>query len=209
MHRSTDLVGGDISTRRGIPTTNPLRSLVDMAADAPRALLDEALDTALARRLVTVEGLIAEAMRLKRRGRRGPAQLLQCLSQRGFAGAPSPSVLESRLLRVLATAGIPVMNREVVLKELGYRLDIQLEDLLFLEVDGYAYHWSPEQKRHDDARRNKLWSRGLTVLVYDWKAVVSEPRRLVAEVRQVLSTPTRKTASDRPKGGPVTARRPS
>jgi hypothetical protein len=209
MHRSTDLVGGCISTRRGVPTTNPLRSLVDMAADAPRALLDEALDTALASRLVTVEGLIAEAMRLKRRGRRGPAQLLQCLSQRGFAGAPSPSVLESRLLRVLARAGIPVMNREVVLKELGYRLDIQLQDLLFLEVDGYAYHWSPEQKRHDDARRNKLWSRGLTVLVYDWKAVVSEPRRLVAELRQVLSKPTRKTASDRPKGGPVTSRRPS
>jgi hypothetical protein len=28
---------------------------------------------------------------------------------------------------------------------------------LFVELDGYAYHWSPEQKRHDDARRNG-WS---------------------------------------------------
>ena len=40
---------------------------------------------------------------------------------------------------------------------------------MFVEVDGYAYHWSPEQKRYDDARRNKLWLRGFTVLVYDWQ----------------------------------------
>ena len=101
------------------------------------------------------------------------------------------------------------MNREVVLKELGYRLDIQLEEQLFLEVDGYAYHWSPEQKRHDDARRNKLRLHGLTVLVYDWRAVVSEPTRLVAEVQQALTKPARTTASDWPRGEPVTSRRPS
>ena len=41
-----------------------------MAADSPPALLDEALDAALASRLVTVEGLTAEAMRLKGPGRR-------------------------------------------------------------------------------------------------------------------------------------------
>ncbi len=186
VHRSTDCTRGWVSTWRGVPTTNPLRSLVDMAADAPIALLDEALDTALARRLVTVDGLVAEAMRLKRRGRRGPAQLLTWLSRRKFAGAPSPSVLESRLLRVLTVAGIPVIDCEVVLKDLGYRLDVQLEGQVSVEVDGYAYHWSPEQKHYDDARRNRLRLAGLTVLVYDWTTVVGQPTRLVAEIRQIL-----------------------
>lgn len=72
VHRSRDLANGPISTRRGVPTTNPLRSLVDMAADATPALLDEAVDAALATRLVSVEALVAEAARLKRKGRKGP-----------------------------------------------------------------------------------------------------------------------------------------
>ncbi len=43
-----------------------------MAADATPALLDEAVDAALATRLVSVEALVAEAARLKRKGRKGP-----------------------------------------------------------------------------------------------------------------------------------------
>jgi hypothetical protein len=67
----------------------------------------------------------------------------------------------------------------------------RLERQLFVEVDGYAYHWSPEQKRYDDARRNRLRLLGVNVLVYDWQAVVKGPTMLVAEVRQVLAKPTR------------------
>jgi hypothetical protein len=191
VHRSRDLTNGCLSNWRGVPTTNPLRTLVDMAGDAPPALVDEALDTALSRRLVTVEALTAEATRLKRPGRRGPAQLLKGLADRGFAGAPSPSVLESRTLRLLAAAHINVESCEVVVQELGFRLDIQLTGQLFVEVDGYAYHWSPEQKRHDDARRNKLRLLGFTVLVYDWRTVVHDPGRLVTEIRKAVAASTR------------------
>ncbi len=186
VHRSRDLSRGSISTREGVRTTNPLRSLVDMAANTPPALLDEALDAALATRLVTVDGLKAEAMRLKGPGRRGPAQLLRCLAGRGFVGAPSPSVLESRALRLLSRSGVKIERCETVVTGLGYRLDIQLEGQVFVEVDGYAYHWSPEQKHYDDARRNRLRLAGFSVLVYDWRTMVNEPGRLLAEVRQAL-----------------------
>jgi hypothetical protein len=184
VHRSRDLTERCISTRRGVRTTNPLRTLVDMAADASPALLDEAIDTALATRLLTVEALLAEAARMKHPGRKGPARLVKCLKSRAFVGAPSPSVLESRALRLLARAGVRVVGCEVVADEHHYRLDIQLEHGLFVEVDGYAYHWSPEQKRHDDARRNRLRLLGYEILVYDWQAVVNEPGRVVAEVKE-------------------------
>jgi very-short-patch-repair endonuclease len=159
-----------------------------MAADSPPALVDEALDAALASRLVTVEGLTAEAMRLKGPGRGGPAHLMKCLASRGFVGAPSPSVLESRALRLLSRSGVKIERCEAVVKGFGYRLDIQLEGQVFVEVDGYAYHWSPEQKRYDDSRRNRLWLLGFTVLVYDWRTVVNQPSRLLAEVKQALET---------------------
>jgi hypothetical protein len=186
VHRSRDLAKGVILTWRGVPTTNPLRSLVDMAADAPSALLDDAVDAAISTRLVSVEALLAEAARLKRSGRSGPAELTRCLKRRGFVGGLSSSVLESRALRLLARAGIKVVACEVAADDHRYRLDIELEGRVFVELDGYAYHWSPEQKRHDDARRNRLRLLGFEVLVYDWQSVVNERRRVVTEVRKAL-----------------------
>ncbi|HXW78750.1 MAG TPA: DUF559 domain-containing protein [Acidimicrobiales bacterium] len=149
-------------------------------------LLDEAIDAALAQRLVNVDGLLAEVARLRRRGRRGPAQLMARLDGRGFVGASSPSVLESRALRVLAAGKVKVDRCEVVVNNGRYRLDIQVGPQLFVEVDGYAYHWAPEQKHYDDQRRNKLRLLGFEILVYDWRAIVSEPRRVLKDVKTAL-----------------------
>jgi hypothetical protein len=189
VHRTRDLAAASISLRHGIPTTNPLRSLVDLAGASEPTVIDGAIDVALVKRLVSIESLVAEAQRLKRRGRRGPAQLMAHLERRSFIGAPAPSVLESRTLRLLANAGIKVVNCETVVDGGHYRLDIELEHRVFLEVDGYAYHWSPEQKRKDDARRNRLRLLGIEFLVYDWRAVMEGTGgSLISEVKAVLST---------------------
>jgi hypothetical protein len=144
VRRSRDLNAS--SYRYGIPTTNPLRTLVDLAGSAKTDMLDSALDAALASRLVTPNGLLAEASRMERPGRGGPAVIKEHLRQRAFTGAPSPSVLESQALRLLAANGIEVRKCEVVLGEGKYRLDIQLADRLFMEVDGYGY--VPELASH-------------------------------------------------------------
>jgi very-short-patch-repair endonuclease len=187
LRRSRDLSGECTTMRRGTPTTNPLRSLVDLAGDGSPRLLDEAIDVALARKLVTVNALMAEATRLKKPGRRGPAQLMTTLTRRGFAGAPTPSVLESRALRLLKAAGIKVSRCETVVDGGRYRLDIQLGPRLFLEVDGYAYHWSAEHKRHDDVRRNRLRICGQEILVYDWTMVMRHGNRLLSEVKLAIA----------------------
>jgi very-short-patch-repair endonuclease len=187
VRRSRDLAHSSITYRHGIPTTNPLRSLVDLAGYGEPALVDEAIDAGLAVRLVTVEGLRAEAARLARHGRRGPKQLTERLEKRGFAGAPAPSVLESRALRLLAANKVKVERCEVVVEGTGYRLDIQLEGSLFVELDGYAYHCSPEQKRYDDARRNKLRLMGFEILVYDWQTVTKQGAQMVKEIRGALA----------------------
>ena len=74
-----------------------------------------------------------------------------------------------------------------------YRLDVQLEPHLFLELDGYAYHWSPEQKRYDDARRNTLRLHGHEILVYDWTVITKDGGRLIREVKAALAARRRGT----------------
>ena len=190
VHRVRDLDPSRIRTRRGIPCTDPLRTLVDVAAVADAPDLDEMLDRAMAIRLVSVEGLQAEAARLGRPGRRGGAALVATLLRRGLIGGPHPSVLESRLLRVLHGGGIAVQATEVVVYRSetgsGYRLDTLIVPGLAVEVDGFRYHRSPERKTADEGRRNRLRLGGLFLLVYTWWDVLHDPDRIISQVRRKL-----------------------
>lgn len=186
IHRLSDPPA--ISLRNGIPCTNPLRTLVDLAATSDGPTLDDAVDRALARKLVTIEGLEAEIGRLARPGRRGVGVLRTALSRRGMVSGPAPSVLESRVLRLLRRGGIEPAGREVVAGPDGrYRIDVTLEETVAMEVDGQAYHGSPEQRAHDERRRNEIRLSGIFLLVYDWVAVTRDGRRVLAECRQAVA----------------------
>jgi very-short-patch-repair endonuclease len=187
VYRRTDLNPEVVSQRGGVPVTNPLRSLCDAGATVSSGLLDDAIDRALVTRLVTVEGLAAEAARLATRGRVGIRDLRAALARRGMVGAPQPSVLESRTLRVLAAAGIRPTDCQVAAAAGAYRLDFLLRPGLALEVDGFAYHSSPEAKSADSRRRNRLRLAGLVVIESDWTEVVRHPARFTATVQAALS----------------------
>jgi hypothetical protein len=186
VHRSSDLGLGGARTRllKGIPTTDPLRTLVDLAATARREELTTAIDRALARRLTAVSRIEEELGRLGRQGRPGVRALRSNLRSRGLMGAPHPSVLESKMMRLFVRFHLPVPKVEVIVGRDGeYRLDFSYPDQKkAIEVDGYAYHFSPEQVQRDNARRNALEVEGWQFLVYTWLDVTHEPRRVAAEM---------------------------
>jgi hypothetical protein len=186
VHRSGDLDGTRRILRYGIPTTTPLRTLVDLGAVVAAPTLTEVVDRALATRLVTLEALTAEMNRLSRRGRRGPGRLRDVLGERGLIGAPSPSVLESRMLRVIVAHKLPVPAVEVIVGPDGdYRLDFAyLEIKLAMEVDGYSWHFTPEQLQRDHERRNKLQNNGWRVLVFTWLDVTRRPHMVAAAIHE-------------------------
>lgn len=174
--------------RHGFACTDPLRTLVDLAGQLSAGRLDRLLDAAIASHLVSVAALQAEAGRLQSRGRHGPVALREALGRRGFTGAPEPSALERRLLFLLAGAGIVPLGVEVHAGDEGhFRLDVQLSERLFVEVDGYAYHWSPEQMAYDARRRNRLGMSGLRVLVYTWRDVIDDGNLVLGEIRRALT----------------------
>lgn len=199
VHRSRDLDPARILLRRAIPYTDGLRCLCDVAAEVGRGEvtagdLDRLVDRALAAGTVTTGGLLAEIARRARTGRRGPGQLKAVLRGRGLDGGPEPSVLEAETMRLFRRFGINVVGREIHAGPDGrYRLDFLVMPGLAVEVDGFVYHWSPEAKSHDDARRNRLRLAGVVVLVYSWRDIRFEGRRVAAEIRAAtrqLASPT-------------------
>lgn len=174
--------------RRGIVTTNPLRSLVDLAGVVTPAVLDDAVDRAVASKLVTVDAVEAELRRLSRKGRKGAGAMRQSLRRRGLHEGPHPSVLEARFHRLLRTGGISPVNVEVVAGVDGeYRIDCLLAQGVAVEVDGHVHHSTPEQKAYDERRRAEIRMAGTFLLVYDWRAVTYEGRRVLAECHRALA----------------------
>lgn len=187
VHRSRDLDLSSAVSRHTVLVTNPLRTLVDLAGSAPTLTVTAAIDAALAAKLVTIAGLSAEIDRRSRRGRPGLVALRRDLRVRGYVGAPQPTVLESKLHRLvtaLRPCGVPAPTVEVRAGFDGeYRLDVAWATVrLAVEVDGYVWHFSPVQAQSDNARRNRLRLAGWTVLVYTWVDVSKDQSRVTREI---------------------------
>lgn len=101
---------------------------------------------------------------------------------------PTPSVLESRVLRLLYQGGIHPLAVEVKAGPDGrYRVDVLLDPAVAMEVDGFRYHSTPEQKAYDERRRTEIRLGGVFLLVYDWMDVTRDGRRVLAECRRALA----------------------
>jgi very-short-patch-repair endonuclease len=160
---------------------------MDCAAEMTADEIDALVDAALATRLIKMDRLVAAVEGRTMHGHRGRIRLRERLAQRGVTGSPYPSVLESRMARLLRRYGLPVPKAQV---DWGpnrcYRLDFAYSDILLaIEVDGWLYHFTPEQQRYDHQRRNRLISQGWTVLHYTWWDVTREPDRVAEEIATV------------------------
>lgn len=186
LHRSARPVAG-VRRFRGIPCTPPARTLVDLAATAPPAQLDVAVDRAISTGLVRPRDLLAEVV--TGGGRRGTGSLRRCLAERGDIGAPTPSVLESLMGRLYTRFQLPAVQAEHVAGPNGeYRIDyVHQPQRVAVELYGYLWHHSPEQMHHDLARQRRLTLEGWTVLVFTWRDVTTDPARVAREIRHALA----------------------
>jgi hypothetical protein len=185
VHRSRDLDRIRTIERTGIPTTDPLRTLVDLGAAVGVETLSDALDRALASRLITLDGVVAELSRLSRQGRRGLGPMQKLIGARGLVGAPHPSVLESMMLRLIQDHGLPTPAIEITVGPSGeYRLDFAYPRIkLAIEVDGYVWHFTPEHMRRDHRRRNRLQASGWRILVFTWVDITERPHEVAEAIR--------------------------
>jgi very-short-patch-repair endonuclease len=165
---------------RGIPCSTPIRTLVDLAASVSGPVLDAAVDKALSLGLVRLQDLRLPA----NRGRCGEARLRCAVERRGLLGGPSPSVLESRMSRLLKRSGLDCLKAEVIAGPDGrYRIDYACGALkLAIESYGYAWHHTPEQLARDLERQASLIGDGWTVLAYTWVQIERDSKRVATEI---------------------------
>ncbi|MGY1742290.1 MULTISPECIES: endonuclease domain-containing protein [unclassified Blastococcus] len=187
----------DLPSRRraGLPVTPPARSVTDawgtaqggagsaVAREAARA----AVITAFRRRLVTAPELRRELAR--RPELPGRAALFDLL---GMVAAGARSELEIwGMLHVTEVPGLPPCRRQHrVLFPHGHAdLDAAWpEARLAVELDGAAFHGSPEQREHDLRRDAALAAAGWLVLRFSYRRLTREPDACRAQIAAVYRT---------------------
>jgi len=157
----------------------PVAGTLDCAAQALRCLPPMAalviVDSALAARRVTVAELYA------RLGTKGSAAARILLS---LADASSDSPLETIARVLLRVHGLDV-QMQVYLDGVG-RVDLLVEGVLVVELDGFEHHSDRAHYRNDRRRANALTCMGLRLVRFTYEDVVHRPTWVVACVFEAL-----------------------
>jgi very-short-patch-repair endonuclease len=193
VHRSRDLVPEQTTIRRRIPVTNPLRTMVDLAAVLPPDKLEDALDAGLRwPSLFSVAAVEATLKKLAGRGRSGAGVLRQVLEDRVLGNAVSDSDLEKRMGKLLRRASLPAATfHYAVCTPAGLFLaevDFAYPEIkLAIEVDGFDAHGTPRSMAKDFVRQNGLVPYRWHVLRFTWWQVNHEPEMVAAAIRAALN----------------------
>lgn len=175
--------------RKGIPCTNPLRTMLDLASLGDAALVERALDRGVASGLVTTTAVAAELDRRAGKGVAGVELLRACLAERLDEGSTlATSALESAMDRLIRRFNLPLPERQHCVAGTPYRLDYAWPLVrVYVEVDGYAHHSGLDPFRHDRRRQNELTLLGWTVLRFTWDDVLRRPAEVAAAILAALA----------------------
>jgi very-short-patch-repair endonuclease len=178
VHRRRNLSG--VGTFRGIPTTSPALTLIDLATQLGDIALERAVDQADANNVITVLAL-RDALDHQTR-RPGLARLRALIDKRTFT--LTDSVLERLFLRIAQQAGLP---RPLTRKHVnGHRTDFHWPDLkLVVETDSLRYHRTPAQQTRDHLRDQAHLANGLTPARFTHAQVRYDAAHVVRTLRAI------------------------
>ena len=192
VHRSRDLGPHHVSRWMGFPLTKPARTIVDLGAVLPPDEVEDALDRALTRHLITIAAVEWTLTELSRQGRDGAGVVGKILDERALGKAPADGQLEPRMARLLRRAGLPPAAFQYrIHSPVGLflaRADFAYPELLLaIEVDGWESHGTPRAMEKDFVRQNGLVPYRWRVLRFTWAQVAHQPEYVAATIGQVLA----------------------
>ena len=190
IHRPVRFPSADATVLAGIPVTTPARTLLDIAGQAPPESVEEAVDDALRRRLVSVSKLRWQLRESARSGRPGVVLLRSLVEARTTSSASPQSVFETRLHRAIRSAGLP--NPKVQHQIRDRRTLVAIVDLAFpdhkvaIEAEGYRWHSGRLKWEHDLARRNAITARGWRLIHVTWADLHERKDETVAAIARAI-----------------------
>jgi very-short-patch-repair endonuclease len=185
VHHPRDLDELRPVVRLGIPTTNPMRMLLDLGAVDPIGVLP-ALDRMVTLRVVTPTAVAAFLDRHRRRGRHGVKALAAALNVWQIDSRDVHSALEVDMNRLLRRFGLPPAIFHAVVA--GYQVDFLFADTqVVIECDGHESHGlDRDQFEFDRQRDAELMAAGFVVVHVTWTQVHRQPAEVAARLCEVL-----------------------
>jgi very-short-patch-repair endonuclease/predicted transcriptional regulator of viral defense system len=187
VEQSLHLPAHHLTVIDGIPCTTVARTLFDLGGKRKSwGRVARAMDTALARRMVTKADLWRVLIDLAERGRDGTVMFRTLLEERGGDYVAPESELERRFIALARNHGLPEPERQV---DLGDEEWIGRVDFLFrkarivVEVDGAEFHDGLLDRRRVEQRDARLGAAGWYVLRFRWADVVERPTAVAQAIR--------------------------
>jgi very-short-patch-repair endonuclease len=168
VHQVPELPTSFMVRLQALTVTTVHKTLFDLGGVVPPNLVEQALESALRRRLTSEARLRRLLTDLGTRGRKGAAVLASLLDLQTSDSPATESALETKTLQILRQHGFrPPVRQLVVEDDRGFiaRVDLSYPAAnLIIEVDSRSHHLRRQEWEKDLARRNELTSRGCLVL---------------------------------------------
>ncbi len=187
VHRRRDLGPEHRREVAGIPVTDPVSTLVDLASCAPEWRVERAISEADRLGLLNSEALRRDVAEL------GPRPGMGCMRRLLGLDALTDSGLERRFLEIVRAANLPRPATQVSVN--GYRVDFYWPELrLVVETDGWRYHRTPGEQATDRRRDQAHATSGLTTVRFGEDQI----RRERKQVRRTLTGVIARLEDSRP-----------
>lgn len=176
-HRSGTLVDSDRTTRRGIPCTSAVRTVLDVSGAFTVEQLGALVDDLIRRKLLRLERLRERVASTRPAPGRSVARLKAVLAARIPGYDPGESSLESRLALLIAAGRIaaPAQQFKVTFGASRYRLDFAWPDRkIYLEGNGFGSHSIAADLDRDARRQNHLVIDGWRPIELTWRMTDDE-----------------------------------
>ena len=189
-HQSCHTGPPHVVTMRGVPVTAAARTLLDIAPLVSEEALENALEEALRRGLVSMARLEWQLRTEGRQGRDGTAVLRQLLRKRGAQSAPTESTLETRVARWFRSTRLPEPVRQHRVIEAGRfiaRIDFAYpESRIAVEAKSYRWHGGRREWLRDEDRRRDLQDLGWKVIEVTDEDISTRGAKLEQEIAGLL-----------------------
>jgi very-short-patch-repair endonuclease len=171
--------------RFGVPTTNPMRMLLDLAA-VDESSIEAALVHILSSKMASPSAIRSAIERHSIPGRHGTVRLRDALEAVLASDLPPDSELEVHFRAFLAKFNLPAVEFHAVV--IGYELDFLVTGTtVIIECDGWGTHGlDRDQFEYDRTRDAELIAAGYHVVHVTWRGVMNRSQRVADQIREVL-----------------------
>lgn len=193
VHRTDALLKADVTEVDDLRVTSATRTLMDISAATDQYTLRASVDQALRSKWTTLDHLRAAVA--SRKGRPGAPELLALLREFDGGDGPTESELESLMLELIDSCGLPRPRRQKrgSTTDKRVRVDFLFEEQgVILEGDGYEHHSGVDQFEAERERNNLLTAGGFFVLHWTWRALHDRPEELINQLLATLNARRRR-----------------